>query len=112
MTIKQRCTRFRAYQIGSAGSSFSYFNGSKFTLIEARYTDGNKESIERELEACGVDNIYNLHITSWDQDHCVPNQLEEINQRLSAIAEKTRGLWSSAPVNILLRRHLNGSKDS
>ena len=81
MTIKQRYTRFRAYQIGSAGSSFSYFNGSKFTLIEARYTDGNKESIQRELEACGVDNIYNLHITSWDQDHCVPSQLEEIIQR-------------------------------
>lgn len=78
MTIKQKHTRFRAYQLGTAGSSFSYFNGKNFTLIEARYADGNKDSISQELGLCGVDSISNLHITSWDQDHCTPSQLEEI----------------------------------
>ena len=83
MTVIQKHTRFRAYQLGSAGSSFSYFNGSNFTLIEARYTDGNKESIKQELELCGANGIYDLHLTSWDQDHCVPSQLEEILQEFN-----------------------------
>jgi len=78
MTVKNKLTRFRAYQLGNAGSSFSYFNGKYFTLIEARYNEGNKESIKNELKACSVHEIYNLHITSWDQDHCTASQLEEI----------------------------------
>lgn len=78
--LKSRLTRFRAYQLGSAGSSFSYFDGTRFTLIEARLTDGNKESLKSELHLCETDKINTLHITSWDQDHCVPSQLEEIVQ--------------------------------
>ena len=83
MTIKQKHTRFRAYQLGNAGSSFSYFDGDCFTLIEARYNDGNKESLEHELNLCGCDKIHNLHITSWDQDHCAPSQLEEILEKFN-----------------------------
>ena len=83
MSLKKIITRFRAYQLGSAGSSFSYFNGSMFTLIEARFTDGNKDSIEDELKKCKVKRIDVLHITSWDQDHCVPSQLEEIVEKYS-----------------------------
>lgn len=83
MTVKQKITRFRAYQLGNAGSSFSYFDGDKFTLIEARYFDGNKNSINTELEACGINSIHTLHITSWDQDHCVASQLEEIIEDLN-----------------------------
>ncbi|MCY4642822.1 MAG: hypothetical protein OXC41_09055 [Gammaproteobacteria bacterium] len=75
---QQKFTRFRAYQLGSAGSSFSYFDGQHITLIEARYTDVNRESIELELKACGRDRIDTLHITSWDQDHCSPKQLQQI----------------------------------
>jgi len=78
MAIKKKFTRFRAYQLGSAGSSFSYFDGNNFTLIEARFTDGNRESIKSEIQICKTDGIKTLHITSWDQDHCVPSQLEEI----------------------------------
>lgn len=83
MKIKQKKTRFRAYQLGNAGSSFSYFNGNSVTLIEARYSDGNKDSIDQELEICGIDVVNNLHITSWDQDHCVPSQLEEILKKFN-----------------------------
>lgn len=78
MTIKSKKTRFRAYQLGNAGSSFSYFNGDTFTLIEARYNDVNKESIKQELSQCEVRSVDNIHITSWDKDHCYPSQLEEL----------------------------------
>jgi len=78
VTIKHKKTRFRAYQLGNAGSSFSYFNGDSFTLIEARYNDVNKESIKQELSLCKVKGVSNIHITSWDMDHCSPSQLEEL----------------------------------
>ncbi len=82
MTIQSVKTRFRAYQLGSAGSSFSYASGSGFVLIEGRYTEGNEDSIKQELKICGLDHIATLHITSWDQDHCSPMQLERIINEL------------------------------
>ncbi|OAI19062.1 ComEC/Rec2 family competence protein [Methylomonas koyamae] len=78
MTILSVRTRFRAYQLESAGSSFSYASGNRFVLIEGRYCDGNEDSIKQELGICGFDHITTLHITSWDQDHCSPKQLEKI----------------------------------
>lgn len=63
-------TRFRAYQLGQAGSSFSYFAGNHFTLIEAVVTDTSRQQLLVELTACGKTTIDVLHITSWDQDHC------------------------------------------
>ena len=78
MTVQSKNTRFRAYQLGTPGSSFSYFDGKNFTLIEARYTDGNRDSIDAEIKECGIENIHTLHITSWDQDHCASGQLSEI----------------------------------
>lgn len=71
-------TRFRAYQLGSAGSSFSYSVDSHFTLIEARLNKMNFSGISHELKLCGRETISCLHITSWDQDHCNPNELELI----------------------------------
>lgn len=82
MTIKSIETRFRAYQLDSAGSSFSYYSGGEFFLIEGRYCEGNEASIAQELAICGLDHISTLHITSWDQDHCSPMQLEKILEQL------------------------------
>lgn len=82
MKIQSKITRFRAYQLGNAGSSFSYFNGSQFTLIEARYNDINSPSIKAEMKLCGVSKLSELHITSWDQDHCSASQLEKIIEEL------------------------------
>lgn len=76
--LQKRHTRFRAYQLGSEGSSFSYFDGESFTLIEARLTDVNRPQIANELKASGVSAIACLHITSWDTDHCAQADLEEI----------------------------------
>ena len=78
MTVQSVNTRFRAYQLDSAGSSFSYFSGDKFVLIEGRYCEANESSIKQELKICGLDRISTLHITSWDQDHCSPSQLKKI----------------------------------
>lgn len=72
-------TRFRAYQLGECGASFSFSVNDHFTLIEARYNDVNKEHIKWEMrECCGVDRIDVLHITSWDQDHCKAGELKNI----------------------------------
>ncbi|MGD9872860.1 MAG: hypothetical protein AB7T27_01195 [Kiritimatiellia bacterium] len=71
-------TRFRAYQLGSAGSSFSYFDGAYFTLIEARLTDVNRPRLKEEMKACGVTAMSCLHITSWDTDHCAETDLGDI----------------------------------
>lgn len=81
-SLKSKRTRFRAYQLDTEGSSFSYFDGTHFTLIEARLTKQNVSSVSAEMQACGVSSIYCLHITSWDADHCKETDLEIILQHL------------------------------
>ncbi len=82
MTVKNLHTRFRAYQLGTTGSSFSYVADGKFTLIEARMTEINKPNILEELDILGKEHIDELHITSWDKDHCNFNELVEILELL------------------------------
>lgn len=77
-TLRTAPTRFRAYQIGTAGASFSYFDGKHFTLIEARLTDASRESVTHEMQVCNKTRIDTLHITSWDRDHCTLSELQEI----------------------------------
>lgn len=76
--LKPVWTRFRAYQLGEPGSSFSYFADEHFTLIEAKLTERSYASLAAELKACGKTSIDTLHITSWDQDHCNFKELQEI----------------------------------
>lgn len=82
MELKQKITRFRAYQLGNAGSSFSYFDGTTFTLIEGRLTENSQPNVQFELEQAGKTKIDTLHITSWDNDHCSPNELKDILNNL------------------------------
>ena len=63
-------TRFRAYQLASPGSLFSYYKKNHFTLIEARIPKGGIEVLAAELNQFGKSYIDTLHITSWDDDHC------------------------------------------
>ena len=74
--VRPVLTRFRCYKLNVAGSSFSYFADDKFTLIEAKFPINN--ALENEMRLCGVYRIDNLHITSWDQDHCDLNSLTRI----------------------------------
>lgn len=83
MSVKSKRTRFRAYQLGNAGSSFSYFDGDRFVLIEARFNEINAPRIRQELSLCGARSVHTLHITSWDRDHCSPSQLTEILEEFS-----------------------------
>ena len=71
-------TRFRAYQIGNAGASFSYATHDRFTLIEARMTDKSRPNILNELSVFEKTHIDVLHITSWDKDHCNFEELKKI----------------------------------
>jgi len=75
-------TRFRAYQLGSEGSSFSYCDGTTFTLIEARFTEMSQPSVMKELSLFKKTTIDTLHITSWDNDHCSPSELIDILDKL------------------------------
>ena len=72
-------TRFRAYQLGTPGSSFSYSVDNYFTLIEARFNKTNAIGIYSELKMLNIEYIDCLHITSWDQDHC---DYTELSNRL------------------------------
>ena len=65
-----KITRFRAYQLGTPGSSFSYSVDDHFTLIEARLTAMSMRGVSAELKLLNKHDIDCLHITSWDQDHC------------------------------------------
>lgn len=76
--IKSVVTRFRAYQLGNEGSSFSYFADGKFTLIEGRVTSHSLPTLKDELKLCGKTAPDTLHITSWDNDHCRESELEFI----------------------------------
>ncbi len=71
-------TRFRAYQLGECGASFSLSVEKHFTLIEARLTKVNAPHIVWEMKNLGIDHIDTLHITSWDNDHCKSGELENI----------------------------------
>lgn len=76
--MKSIATRFRAYQLGSPGSSFSFFAGGHFTILEGRLTDRSRPSLVEEMNRCGIDVADTLHITSWDKDHCCPSELDEL----------------------------------
>jgi competence protein ComEC len=80
--LKSVRTRFRAYQVGCAGASYSYFADDHFTLIEAMATAYNKRKILEEMEICGKNYVDTLHITGWDNDHCSVSGLTWILENL------------------------------
>jgi competence protein ComEC len=76
--VRNIVTRFRAYRLGSAGSSFSYYADGHFTLLEGRLTKESRPSILDEMNICSVVCADTLHITSWDDDHCQAAELPEL----------------------------------
>lgn len=71
-------TKFRAFQLDSPGSLFSYYKNNNYTLIEARLPKGGIEILRGDLKYHGKDRIDTLHITSWDDDHCDWDSLTQI----------------------------------
>jgi competence protein ComEC len=76
--ITSKVTRFRAYQLGTSGSSFSYYVDGHFTVLEARLTDISRRTLRTEMERCSVQRADVLHISSWDSDHCSAFELPEL----------------------------------
>jgi competence protein ComEC len=68
-------TRFRAFQLDSAGSLFSFYKPGEYSLIEARLPKAGIEVLQRDLHECNVDNVNYSHITSYDNDHCSSTDL-------------------------------------
>jgi len=75
-------TKFRAFQLDSPGSLFSYYKPDEYTLIEARIPHKGIETLWEDLKLHGKEFIDTLHITSWDTDHCNFDDLTQIINRL------------------------------
>ncbi len=71
-------TKFRAFQLETDGSLFSFYKDNHYTLIEARIPKGGIKEITRDLECHDKKTIGTLHITSWDTDHCNYEDLIQI----------------------------------
>lgn len=71
-------TKFRAFQLESEGSLFSYYKPDWYTLIEARVPNGGIGVLHHDLSLHGKTKVDTLHITSWDFDHCNPLDLNTI----------------------------------
>lgn len=76
--MKNFSTKFRAFQLDSEGSLFSYYKTSHYTLIEARLPKEGIEVLQQDLAVHHKARIDLLHITSWDVDHCNYNDLVQI----------------------------------
>jgi competence protein ComEC len=75
-------TKFRAFQLDTAGSLFSFYKADYYTLIEARIPKAGIEAIIEDLKFHGKERIETLHITSWDTDHCSYGDLIQILNKL------------------------------
>jgi len=74
-------TYFRAFQLDSKGSLFSFWKNNTYTLIEARLPKEGIDILISDLKQFGKDRIEKLHITSWDTDHCNSDDLTQILNR-------------------------------
>lgn len=75
-------TKFRAFQLDSEGSLFSYYKPNQYYLIEARLPKGGLSVLKKDLEFHGKSQVDVLHITSWDVDHCRYDELIQILNHL------------------------------
>jgi competence protein ComEC len=105
-------TRFRAYQLGCAGSSFSYFADGRFTHIEARLNDTSAPSLAREMATCGVETAYCLHITSWDADHCAASELPLLLEMIRPVKIECPGYEPSSDNGRTCRQILQDYRSS
>jgi competence protein ComEC len=71
-------TYFRAFQLNSKGSLFSFWKNNVYTLIEARLPKDGIDILTADVRQFSKDKIDKLHITSWDTDHCNVDDLTQI----------------------------------
>lgn len=78
-------TRFRVYWMPNGGISMSYSVDTSFILVEARYNNDNREKIKSEMKLTGKDSVDLLHISSWSENRCNPEELELLLQELKPL---------------------------
>jgi competence protein ComEC len=78
----QYLTKFRAFQLDTPGSLFSYYKPDEYILIEARLPKGGIDVLISDLAHHDKSFVDVLHITSWDADHCTFNDLVQIINKL------------------------------
>jgi len=71
-------TYFRAFQLNSKGSLFSFWKNNTYTLIEARLPKDGIDVLAADIWQFSKYRIDTLHITSWDVDHCNIDDLTQI----------------------------------
>jgi competence protein ComEC len=75
-------TKFRAFQLDSEGSLFSFYKRNLYYLIEARLPKEGIKLLKEDLEKHSKSQVDILHITSWDTDHCAYEDLVQIMNHL------------------------------
>lgn len=74
-------TKFKAFQLDTDGSLFSFYKQNHYTLLEARLPKGGIEVLATDIKEHNKTTIDTLHITSWDEDHCHFEDLTQILNR-------------------------------
>lgn len=75
-------TKFRAFQLNTDGSLFSYYKVNSYFLIEARLPKEGLNILIEDLKQHNKTTVDVLHITSWDADHCSYDDLIQILNKL------------------------------
>lgn len=75
-------TKFRAFQLDTDGSLFSFYKPNHYYLIEARTPKGGLGVLQADLKLHNKERVDVLHITSWDNDHCNYEDLIQILNHL------------------------------
>jgi competence protein ComEC len=104
-------TKFRAFQLDSEGSLFSYFKPNQYFLIEARLPKGGLDVLKADLEYHGKTHVDVLHITSWDVDHCKYDDLVQILNHLRPNTIESPSYLPDSDTGKLCRRTLIGYDD-
>ena len=78
-------TRFRVYWMPNGGISMSYSVDTSYILIEARYNNDNRDKIKAEMKLAGKESVDLLHISSWDEKRCNPEELEVLLEDLKPL---------------------------
>ena len=104
-------TRFRAFQLDSKGSLFSYYKPNQYYLIEARLPKGGLSVLKKELEFYGKSKVDVLHITSWDADHCKYDDLLQILNHLRPNIIEIPSYLPDSDIGMLCRKTVIGYDD-
>lgn len=104
-------TKFRAFQLDTDGSLFSYYKSDSYYLIEARIPKGGIEDLIEDMKLHEKKSIDVLHITSWDVDHCSYDDLIQILNKLRPSIIEIPSYIPDTDTGKLCKRTIEGYDD-